>query len=608
MILSAQDCGCSIVEEGPTVINSPVCSGTYLFMVLLQSYLWGRCDISTPCKRIESVKKTDDKYDFVVVGAGSAGSIVASRLSENGTFKVLLLEAGGPEPIAARVPGFYRGFWGNEEVDWKVRAELGDFCLDQGEQGCSWPLGKVLGGTSVLNGMMYHRGHRADYDDWVAHGAEGWSWDELQPYMDMIENNKQIGTVVDGKYHSDAGVMPIQQYNYQPPQLQDLLDAANETGFPIIKDINDPNTPEGFAIAQAFNDNGQRYTTARAYLVPKSERPNLSVKLNAHVTKVLFKCKRAVGVEYVDEKGKKRKVKANKEVILTAGALKSPQILMLSGVGPKETLDKFDIPVVADLPVGKSFKNHCGATLYFLLTKANNTQTLDWNALTAYLLNREGPMASTGLTQLTGFLYSSFADKERNQPDLQFFFNGLYAECSKTGIVGEPAGDCPSSGYNVSANAVHLLPRSVGYMTLNSTDPFDQALYYPNFFDHPDDMEAIKEGFQYLRKIFNSQILQDKYEVKLDPAYTKECDDVAEAWSDKWSECMIRLHTDPQNHQLGTNAIGLVVDPSLRVYNVTNLRVCDAGAMPSPPTGNPQGAIMVVAEKCADLIRQKWTK
>lgn len=603
MVLAPQDCGCPIVEEGPSLVNSPVCSGNYLFMVLLQGYLWGRCNISTPCKRIESVDETNEAYDFIVVGAGSAGSIVAGRLSEVSNYNVLLLEAGGHEPIGGRIPSFYRAFWGNEEVDWKARTVPDNYCLDQNGQGCQWPLGKGIGGTSQLNGMMYHRGHAPDYDAWVEAGAKGWSWEELKPFMDMAEGNREIGTIVSGDYHSATGKMPIQRFNYQPPELQDLIEAINQTGLQIITDMNNPNTPAGFGIAQAFNENGQRYTTARAYLEPKS---NLDVKLHAFVTKVLFDGTRAYGVEYLDAKGNKKTVNATKEVILSAGTLNSPKILMLSGVGPKEVLEPLRIPVLADLPVGKSLKNHCGATLYFLLTAVNNTEALDWNVLTKFLLTNEGPMSSTGLTQLTGLLYSSYANKSSGQPDLQFFFNGLYAECSKTGVIGEPAVDCPNSGYNVSANAVALLRRSTGWMTINSTDPFEQALFFPNFFSHPDDMEMIKEGLQELRKIFNSEVLQNKYKVELDPAYTEECDEKAETWSDQWMECMIRLHTDPQNHQLATCAIGSVIDPELRVYDLKDIRVCDAGAMPSQPTGNPQGAIMAVAERCAHFIKETW--
>ncbi|XP_059053000.1 glucose dehydrogenase [FAD, quinone]-like [Achroia grisella] len=607
MVLSPETCQCPLVNEGPSIVNSPICSGILVFMMLIESYLKRQCDIATPCNRIVSEEKPDPEYDFIVVGSGAGGSVVAGRLSEVDRFKVLLIEAGGPEPIGSRVPSFYRTFWYNELVDWRYRTVPSNYCLDQNGQGCMYPRGKVLGGSTVLNGMMYHRGHIADYDDWVKAGAQGWSWKENLPYFDMTEGNKQIGSLVSQKYHSASGPMPVQMFNHQPKAVFELLNAINETGLPIVTDMNDPRTPEGFAIAQAFNDNGQRYTTARAFLRAKWERPNLSVLLDSHVSRVLFNEKRAIGVEYIDKKGNKKTIRASKEVILSAGALNTPQILMLSGVGPRETLQKFNIPIVEDLPVGKTLKNHYGATLYFTLTKLGNTQVLDWNVFTEYLLSRTGPMSSTAITQVTGLLYSSLAEKHRNQPDIQIFFNGFYAECSKTGKIDEPIGGCLTKGVNISANTAILLPRSVGYLTLNSTNPLDPALFYPEYFSHPEDLVMIKDGIKYLKKIYDSDILQKKYGIKLDPEYAKPCANSGKEWSDKWMECMARVYTDPQNHQLATAAIGHVVDPDLRVYNIDGLRVIDASVMPTQPTGNPQAAIMMVAERGVTKIKAKWT-
>ncbi|KAM3964007.1 glucose dehydrogenase [FAD, quinone] [Aphomia sociella] len=606
MILAPQTCQCPLVDEGPSILNSPICSGMVLFMMLIESYLKGRCDIASPCSRIVSEKKLEPEYDFIVVGSGAGGSVVAGRLSEIDRFKVLLIEAGGPEPIGSRVPSFYRTFWFNELVDWRYRTVPADYCLDQNGQGCMYPRGKVLGGSTVLNGMMYHRGHAADYDDWEKAGAHGWSWEDNLPYFDMTEGNKQIRSLVSYKHHSPSGPMPVQMFNHQPKAVYELLNAINETGLPIITDMNDPSTPEGFTIAQAFHNDGQRYTTARAFLRGKWERPNLSVLLHSHVSKVLFKGKRAIGVEYIDKNGHKKTVRASKEVILSAGALNTPQILLLSGIGPRETLKKFKIPVVEDLPVGKNLRNHYGVTLYFLLTKKNNTAALDWNAFTEYILRRSGPMSSTAITQVTGLLYSSLADRSIKQPDIQVFFNGFYAECSKTGVIGAPSVPCPEQGTNVSANAAILLPRSVGYITLNSTDPSDPALFYPEYFTHPEDMVMIKDGIKYLKMIFDSNILQNKYGIKLDSEYTKACKDKGAEWSDQWMECMARVNTDAQNHQSSTAAIGKVVDTDLKVYNIEGLRVMDASAMPTQVTGNPQAPIMMVAERGAELLKAKW--
>ncbi|XP_063833068.1 glucose dehydrogenase [FAD, quinone]-like [Ostrinia nubilalis] len=604
MILSAQDCQCPLVDEGISLVNSPICSGTFTFMVLLEAFLKGRCNIASPCSRIQSQEELRSEYDFIVVGGGSAGAIVAGRLSENDKFKVLLIEAGDQEPIGARPPSFYRTFWSNENVDWRYRTVPDNYCLDQDGQGCMWPRGKVLGGSSVLNGMMYHRGHAADYEDWVAAGAEGWSWEENKPYFDMTEGNKQIGSLVSGEHHSASGPLPVQQFRYQPLAAHVLLQAINESGLPVITDMNDPSTPDGFSIAQTFNEDGQRYTTARAYLKPHSERPNLDVRLKSHVSRVLFEGIQATGVEFIDENGTTHTVNATKEVILSAGALNSPHILMLSGIGPREILEPLGIPVIADLPVGQTLMNHYGITLYFYLTKLNDTDVLDWSVLTEYLLSRQGPMTGTGITQLTGLLYSSLADQSRKQPDIQFFFNGFYAECSRNGVINEYA-EGSNEGRNVSANAAILLPRSVGRMAINSTDPLTPPLFYPGYFSHPDDLVMIRDGARYLQRIFESDTLKNKYGIKLDNKTTERCSGLAE-WSDDWIECMARVNTDPQNHQIATAAMGLVIDPTLKVYNVSGLRVIDASSVPTLPTGNPQAAIMLVAERGAAFIKDQW--
>ncbi|KAL4712374.1 hypothetical protein ACJJTC_001535 [Scirpophaga incertulas] len=603
MILAKENCQCTLVDEGVSIVNSHFCSGTLYFMVLLEAYLKGRCSIASPCERVESVDKLKSEYDFIVVGAGTAGSIVAGRLSENDKATILLIEAGDQEPIGARPPSFYRTFWYNEQLNWGYRTQPDNYCLDQEDKGCEWPRGKVLGGTSLLNGMMYHRGHPADYDDWVAAGATGWSWEENKPYFDMTEGNKQIGTLVSEQHHSDKGPLPVQQFRYQPTALFELLNAINETGLPIITDMNDPDTPDGFTIAQTFSDDGQRFTTARIFLKPKSERPNLSVKLNSRVTKVLMKGKKAAGVEFVDENGEKKTVIAKREVILSGGALNSPHILMLSGIGPKKTLQKFNIPVIADLPVGQNLRNHYGITMYYVLTKLNNTEVLDWSTLFDYILVREGPMTATGITQLTGLLYTSLANQTRKQPDLQIFFNGFYAECSQKGV--KELSDTQHPGTSVSANAAILLPRSVGHLTLKSADPLDPPLFYPNYFSHPDDLVMIRDGARYLQKIFNSETLQNKYGIELDSLTTEKCKD-EEEWSDKWIECMARVNTDPQNHQMGTAAMGSVVDTHLKVLGIDGLRVIDASAIPTQMTGNPQGPIMMVAERGAVFIKDFW--
>ncbi|CAG9104065.1 unnamed protein product [Plutella xylostella] len=604
MILAPEHCGCSYQSPGASVSASPVCNGLLLFMAMVESYIVGRCDIAQPCSRIVG-GRVEDEYDFIVVGGGTAGAIVAGRLAENSTLKVLLIEAGGPDPVSSRVPSFYRNFWNNPETDWMYRTVPENYCLAENGRGCMWPRGKTLGGCSVLNGMMYHRGHEADFQDWTNFGAEGWSWEENKPYFDKSEDNKQTGTLVSQLHHATGGPMPVQQFSYTPEVVYDFLQGVKQAGLPVINDMVDPDTPDGLTIAQTFTKHGQRYTTARAYLMSEKERSNLDVLLNAHVSKVLIKKHIARGVEYI-KNGRKKTVKATKEVILSAGALNSPHILMLSGIGPRKTLEKFDIPVVADLPVGQNLRNHYGMTLYFTLEKQHNTQVLDWSAATEYLLKRDGPMTSTGITQMTGLLYSSLAERARKQPDLQFFFNGFSAECSQSGEVNEPVGVNYRNGRNISINAVSLLPKSVGYMTLQSAHPLDPPLFYPGYFQHPDDLIMIRDAGRYVKRIVEAQNLKNKYGIKLDKAYSAACNS-SEEWSDAWLECMARTYTDAQNHQSGTAAISRVIDDRLRVFDVSGIRVIDASSMPTQITGNPQAAIMMVAERGADMILADWS-
>ncbi|GBP60114.1 Glucose dehydrogenase [Eumeta japonica] len=225
--------------------------------------------------------------------------------------------------------------------------------------------------------------------------------------------------------------------------------------------------------------------------------------------------------------------------------------------------------------------------------------------------------------QVSGLTYSSLGDREGRQPDLQFFFNGLYAECSRTGAIGEPMKRCqPNEPRNISISGIALLPRSVGYLTLNSSDPLEPPLFYPNYFDHPDDMQMLKDSAQHIRKIVETdlpigapnsnveehppKVLKSKWGIRSDPAYTSRCLRAGPEWSDEYVACMARQYTDPQNHQCGTAALGLVVDPRLRVYNVKGVRVMDASVVPIPPTGNPQAAIMMVAEKSVALLKEDW--
>ncbi|CAH1111729.1 unnamed protein product [Psylliodes chrysocephalus] len=393
-------CDCPLTQPGPTL--AATCGGApfMLFMGLLEVFLRSQCDVEDPCNRPKPPSLFHD-YDFIVVGSGSSGAVVASRLSEIPEWRVLLIEAGLDEPTGTQVPSMFLNFIGSE-IDWGYQTEPEtQACLGEVGQRCYWPRGKVLGGTSVMNGMMYMRGSRKDYNDWAAMGNEGWTYNEVLPHFLKSEDNKQMDQVDIG-YHAKGGLLSVSQFPYHPPLSKSILKAAQELGYPI-RDLNG-RYHTGFNIAQTTNKNGSRMSTAKAFLRPFKNRQNLHILLNSTVTKVLINTttKQAYGVEVLRE-GKKSTIYAIKEVILSGGAINSPQILLLSGIGPSEELKKVKIPVIHDLPgVGKNLQNHVAYAVNFFINDTN-TAPLNWATAMEYLLFRDGLMSGTGKPFLKTF-------------------------------------------------------------------------------------------------------------------------------------------------------------------------------------------------------------
>lgn len=323
-------CNCPVTQPGPTLAST--CGGVpyMLFMGLLEVFLRSQCDLEDPCGRPKVTPVLPD-YDFIVVGAGSAGSVVASRLSEIPEWSVLLIEAGNDEPTGTQVPSMFLNFIGSD-IDWGFQTEPEkNACLAEDEQRCYWPRGKVMGGTSVMNGMMYIRGSRKDYDDWSLAGNDGWSYDEVLPYFLKSEDNKQIDKM-DAGFHSEGGLLQVSQFPYHPPLSRAIIKAAEELGQPV-RDLNGL-YHTGFQIAQTTNRNGSRLSAARAFIRPFKNRKNLDILMNTTVTKVLVNksTKQAYGVEILTN-GNKKIIYSKKEVIVSGGAVNSPQILLLSGGG-----------------------------------------------------------------------------------------------------------------------------------------------------------------------------------------------------------------------------------------------------------------------------------
>lgn len=614
--MSAVQAGCNCTEPfvGPSLANTCGAGGYVIFMGMLDMFLRKQCDVADPCGRVTDRQKVDfTGYDFIVVGGGSGGAVVASRLSEVPEWKVLLLEAGGDEPQGSQVPSMFASYHGSD-LDWNYKTEPEPMaCLGSPEQRCNWIRAKVLGGNSVFNGMMYIRGHPRDYDAWAEAGNTGWSYQDVLPYFIKSEDNLQVKEMDTG-FHGVGGLLSVVQFPHRPPLAEAILEAGKELGYPSNVDLNG-RTHAGFIIAQTTSRNGSRMSTARAFIRPARNRRNFHVMLNATVTKILINptTKTAEGVEFV-RNGNKQTAKASKEVILAAGAINSPQLLLLSGVGPKHDLARVGVPLVHDLKgVGHNLHNHVAADIHFILNETD-TVDLDWVAATDYMLYRTGPLSSTGLSQVTAKLNSKYADPSGDNPDVQMFFNGFLAKCSKSGAIGEPQDpENPSHKRRIGVSAVVLHPKSRGYVTLKSADPLEPPLMHANYLSHPADMATLLDAINITLKLGNTRVLKERYGFELDKTPTPSCIQYPFG-SDRYWECYARTDTDPENHQVGSCHMGpssdqmAVVDPELRVSGVKNLRIMDASVMPVVVSGNTNAAVIMIAEKGSDFIKKRWLR
>ncbi|XP_071448649.1 glucose dehydrogenase [FAD, quinone]-like [Hetaerina americana] len=663
----AQPCPCASTEP-PSLPATCGASAYITFMSIVESVLKTQCELVDPLRCKYNAKKDDIfrpfVYDFIVVGAGSAGSVVASRLSELRRWNVLLLEAGGPEPTAAQVPAMYFNYHGSG-IDWDFKTEPQEMaCLSMPGRQCRWPRGKVMGGTSVINGMMYVRGSPRDFDvGWAQEAGLGpeWSFRNVLPFFMKSEDNQDISDM-DAGYHKQGGLLTIQRFPHKPPLADILLAAGREMGIPTLSDLNgvrgDPtasrsvgSTGEGFAVAQATIRNGSRLSTARAFLRPSLDRGwgNLRVLTRARVARVLVSGGAARGVEFISEDDPERQVQrvyATKEVILCAGAVQTPQILLLSGIGPKEHLEEMGIPVAKDLPgVGSNLHNHVSAHVPFELPADDVMESgtaLGEDTLTEYLQKRTGPLSSTGLSQVTALINSQYADPLHGQPDLQIFFTGYMANCSASGessnrmdpglveryssLLGSRVGD----KRRVWITPTVLNAKSRGEIRLKSTDPFDSPLIRPNYLTHPHDVAVLIDGIRFVLRLGLTAPLRS-IGLRPDPTLEPGCEQYAPghngdysddvlARSDAYWECVARMRTNPENHQAGTcrmgatessrwneaERTGAVLDTRMRVRGVRRLRVADASAMPLVPSSNINAATIMLAEKVSYYVKRTW--
>ena len=516
-------------------------------------------------------------YDYIIIGAGSAGCVLANRLSADSRHQVLLLETGPKDrnPLIRIPAAFFRLY--KTRVDWAFystpQSALNNRRLFM-------PRGKTLGGSGSINAMIYIRGHREDYDQWAREGCPGWDYDNVLPYFKKAENNAQLGE----PYHGQQGPWHITNLQQPHPLTQAYVKAGQECGLPFLEDMNGA-LDEGVGIHQVNQWNGQRHSPASAYLKPVLHRPNLTVKTGVRVLRVLIENQKAVGVE-IERGGSREIIRCSREVIVSAGSLLSPVVLMNSGIGPADALKAAGIASIQHLPgVGQNLQDHPVVPIIY---RAHPKTTLDTEETLGNILNwffrKKGPMTSN-LAEGGGFFRS---EPGLSAPDMQIHFAPAF-------FVDH--GFTRPKGNGFSAAPILVKPKSRGQVTLNPANP-QEPLIDPAVFTHPDDLETFVKGFRRVRDILLSETMKPHTVAPFLPDTHLQTDDEIKAH--------LRQYVELLYHPVGTCKMGTddmaVVTPELKVHGIENLRVIDASVMPSVVRGNTQAPTIMIAEKAAEMI------
>ncbi|XP_034185970.2 glucose dehydrogenase [FAD, quinone] [Osmia lignaria lignaria] len=561
-------------------------------------------------------------YDFIVVGAGTAGAAIASRLSEVQNFRVLLIEAGPEESLFMDVPVVASFLQDVDEINWKYETEPSDkYCMGMKGHRCKWPRGKVMGGSSVLNYMIATRGNPKDYDRWAELGNDGWAYKDALKYFKKLENIQIPKLRNDKKYHSTDGPVTIDYAAFKSPLLTAFLEAGQELDYPLV-DYNGQKHI-GFSQIQSNTFRGYRMSSNRAYL-SGIRRSNLQVTKMSMVHKILVdrKRKRAIGVEFV-KNNRRMTVYANKEVILCAGAIGSPQLLMLSGVGPAEHLTKLGIDVIKDSRVGDNLMDHIvygGLTftvdepvsgLMYDLVDISKPYAKD------FLMDQKGPLTVSGGVEGIAFADVDNPKNRDGMPNIELMalMGSIYSfkvTMDNFGFNQEILDKFSffQSTYSWGVFPMLLRPKSRGWIRLRSRDVNVKPRIVANYLDDPEDIRVLLKGIRFALQVGETKAMR-RLGVKFYNRTVSDCDKYPFDSDDYWL-CNTRMETLSIYHYSGTCKMGpkndktAVVDPTLKVIGIKGLRVADASIIPEIPSGHTNIPVFMIAEKCADMIKKEW--
>lgn len=525
-------------------------------------------------------------HDYILVGAGSAGAALAGRLTEDPSIRVLLLEAGPADKrmeihIPAAFPKLFRS-----EVDWNYDTEPQP---ELGGRRIYWPRGKTLGGSSSTNAMMWVRGFPEDYDAWGDAAGADWSWRGLLPYFRRVERVSSTVATDNEAETGRTGTIHVRDQRSPSSNTKAYLDAVEQTGRRVVP--ANGRDQEGFSQTMVSQSGGARFSAADAYLKPARKRPNLTVLTEAHTTRVLFDGDRAVGVEYM-QRGVKTQVRAAKEVVLCGGAINTPQLLMLSGIGDRGELEAHGIPVVAHSPeVGKNLRDHLMAVLAVGAVGGTLFEAEKPGQLVQYLARKRG-MLTSNVGEAYGFIRS---DPSLPLPDIELIY-------APVGFIGE--GLIAHDGHAVTLGAILVQPASTGTISLATADPLDKPLIDPRYLSDPEgkDREALMRGLAVCEEMLVTPALRD-----ITTGAFVQPEGAERLLRSERDRIALEQHAHTLYHPVGTARMGTdagsVVDEQLRVRGVTGLRVADASIMPTIIRGHTNAPAIVIGEKAADILR-----